>query len=425
MLRHSIGYRMAAIGIPLLILILNLRLYSPGSEAYGPGRLGPDVVPQLRFLGDSLRSGSGEKMQGLFPEGFFFAHTLYGLTWIEAGLRESSRTELHAEAIREAEWALERIDSPAGKAPFTKDMKPPYGVFYSGWSSWLRGGILMIQSSEDRSPAEVERFQADCPVLADAFDQNDMPFLSAYPGQAWPVDSVVAIAALRLHDSLFPPRFEATINRWLRMTRERLDPATGLIPHRVNPVTGEMIEGARGSSQSLIARFLIEVDPEWGRAQYALFRSQFIGSFLGVPGVREYPTGAGGFGDVDSGPLLFGFSASATVVAIGAAQVQGDCETASAIISTGEAVGLPIAWGGRKFYALGLLPVGDAFLAWAKSSRTWIAPWADSGLPPLVAGWWRLPFHGAALLMVVLLWLPVFSKWKPPKSASIHAAGRE
>jgi len=407
----SIGYRLAAGAGTLLLLILNLRLYSPGSEAYGPDRLGSDVVMQLRFIGDSLRADSGGRMQSAFPEGFFFTHVLYGLTWVEVGLRESPGTPLHDQALQEAGWTLERLDSPAGRAPFSAGLNPPYGVFYTGWSSWLRGGVLMIRPAQLRPAAEVERFQADCLTLADAFDRSDTPFLSAYPGQAWPVDSVVAVAALRLHDTLFPPRFESTIERWLEMTRERLDPATGLIPHRVNPASGGLIEGARGSSQSLIARFLIEVDPDWGRSQYELFRERFMAPFLGVPGVREYPAGGFGLGDIDSGPLIFGFSASATVVAIAAAQVQGDRETASAMISAGEAVGLPIESGGRKFYAFGLLPVGDAFLAWAKSSRAWITHRVDGGLPPLVAWWWRLPLHGVVLLTAVFLWLPVWRRF--------------
>ncbi len=405
-------YKLSTIAIILLLFVLNLRLYHPINASYGSDRLGPDIIPQLRFLGELLRTGGGAHMQSVFPEGFFFTHVLYGLTWVEVGLRESHGTPMYDQAVQEAGWALELLDRAEGQAPFSEGLSPPYGVFYAGWTSWLRGGFLMIQSAEERSTAEVERFQMDCAALAGAFNRSDTPFLSAYPGQAWPVDSVVAIAALRLHDMLFSPMFEATIERWLDESQARLDPATGLLPHRIDPRSGEMIEGARGSSQSLIARFLIEVDPEWGRAQYALFRKQFIASFLGVPGVREYPAGAGGFGDVDSGPLLFGFSASATVVAIGAAQVQGDRETASAMISAGEAVGLPIEWGGRKFYVLGLIPVGDAFLAWAKASRPWITPMADTGLPSLVAGTWRLPFHFASLIMAALLWSLLSRKGK-------------
>jgi hypothetical protein len=54
------------------LLILNLRLYQPGSVAYARPKLGEDVVPQLHFIGASLKAGSGDEMQGIFPEGFFF-----------------------------------------------------------------------------------------------------------------------------------------------------------------------------------------------------------------------------------------------------------------------------------------------------------------------------------------------------------------
>ncbi len=181
-------------------------------------------------------------------------------------------------------------------------------MFYVGWSSWLRGGVLMLQQPADRPAAEIERFAADCAALAAAFDRSPTPFLTAYPGQAWPVDSTVAVAALRLHDTLLPARFAPTIERWLREARERLDPATGLLPHRADPSTGQPLEGARGSSQSVIARFLSEIDPAWGREQYALFRQQFVATPLGVAGLREYPHGSAGRGDVDSGPLVLGVS---------------------------------------------------------------------------------------------------------------------
>ncbi len=398
-------YRLFAGLVTLTLLVLNLRLYAPGSASYGPQKLGRDIVPQLRFIGAALRAGAGERMQRLFPEGFFFTHVLYGLAWVEVGRRVAADTRLHAQSLEESAWALARLDSAAGRAPFSPRLDPPYGVFYVGWSNWLRGGRLMLYAPEARPSDEVARFQSDCAALAQAFERSVTPFLSAYPGQAWPVDSVVAVATLRLHDHLFPPQFTATIERWLAAAQERLDPATGLLPHRVDPQDGMPLEGARGSSQSVMLRFLIEIDPAWGRSQYVLFRQHFIRPFLGAPGVREYPDALTGRGDVDSGPLVAGFSASATVVTLGAAQVHGDREVADALIRAAEAVGLPFRWGGTKRYAFGLLPVGDAFLVWAKTSSPWIVPWTAAVLPQVIHPWWRLPLHGAALVPVLGLWL--------------------
>jgi hypothetical protein len=398
-------HRVIAIGMTLGLLLLNLRLYAPSAADYGPDQIGPDVVPQLRFIGAALRDGAGEQMQGLFPEGFFFSHVLYGLAWAELGMRPSATGELRTQALAEARWVLGRLDTPAGQAPFSPSLDPPLGVFYAGWSSWLRGGVLMLQPTPDRPAAEIERFEADCAALAAAFDRSPTPFLTAYPGQAWPVDSTVAVAALRLHDTLLPTRFAPTIERWLQEARERLDPATGLLPHRVDPSTGQPLGGARGSSQSIIARFLSEIDPAWGREQYALFRQQFVATPLGVAGLREYPHGSAGRGDVDSGPLIFGISLSASAVTLGAALAQGDNALADPLLHASEFLGLPIGWG-EKRYLFGVLPVGDVFLAWSKTARPWIAPAAALELPPLVRWWWRLPAHVLSLVPVALLWLP-------------------
>lgn len=409
-------YAGVAVVVTLLLLILNQRLYAPSSTAYGPDVLGPDVIPQLNFIGDALREGKGEDMQQLFPEGYFFSHVLYGLSWVEVGLRQPSGSRLHGQALQEARWALTQLESSQGRAPFDPDLSPPYGVFYLGWRSWLRGGILLMQSDDVRDPLETQYFEADTDALAAAFDASPTPFLSSYEGGAWPVDSMVGVAALSLHDKLLPPKYAATIARWIEAAKTRLDPATGLLPHRVYSEDGSLLEGARGSSQSVISRFLIEVDEDWGREQYALYRQQFIAPFLGVPGVLEYPIGTQGWGDVDSGPLLAGFSASATVVQIGSAQIQGDLEVANALIPASEAVGLPLSVGDSKRYAFGLMPVGDAFLVWAKTTSPWVASSATRNtpaFPPIVSPWWRMPFHFVTLILLGLLWAPlVFGLWR-------------
>jgi hypothetical protein len=401
--------------LTLALVMLHLRLYDPPAEAYGGDQVGPDVVAQLHFLGPALRAGAGGPMQDLFPEGFFFSHVLYGLAWVDVGARLPPGTPLHDEALREARWALAQLDTPAGRAPFAPTLDPPYGVFYVGWTSRLRGGVVGLQPPAQRDAAEVARLTADCAALARAFAAGPTPFLMAYPGQAWPVDSTVAIAALRQHDALLPPRYAATIAAWIAAAQTHLDPATGLLPHQVDPRTGRPLDGARGSSQSVIVRFLTEIDPVWGQAQYQQFRRQFVTTVGGLPGVREYPLGQDGAGDVDSGPLLGGVSLSATVVTLGAALAQGDRALSDPLLHAGEFLGLPISWEGAKRYAFGQVPVGDAFLVWAKTARPPPAAPPAAAYAPVVAGWWRVPLHLLGLAFLALVWLPAWWRRVVPR----------
>ncbi|MFG1902605.1 hypothetical protein [Micromonospora carbonacea] len=420
----GIARRVCALLLTAAALLGVVRLVVPATA--GPDGEPPGVARQLAFLRAALDDGAGEDAQALFPEGWFFAHALYGLARVELGLRKPAGRR--AGELREARWALARLESPAGTAPFDPGLTPAYGIFWQGWTNWLRGGVLALQPADRRDPAEAARFTGASAAIGAAFDASGTPYLAAYPGQAWPVDSTVAVASLRLHDALLPaarppaapspaapsteappgapPRFAGTVARWLDGVRQRLDPRTGLLPHRVDPATGAPAEVARATSQSVIQRFLVDVDPTFARAQYLTFREWFVASPLGLgPAVREYPDGTAGPGDVDSGPLLFGVSLSATVVTLGAAQSQGDAALADALASYGDLVGLPVDTPATRRYAFGVLPVGDAFLAWSKTARPWVADQPDPP-PATVRWWWRLPLLAALLLVGALGWLP-------------------
>jgi hypothetical protein len=347
----------------------------------------PGVVKQLAFLRAKIEAGADHAAQKQFPEGYFFLNALYGLTWVQVGLADPDRS---LDAAREARWALDRLKSPDGTAVFDASLRPKYGVFHAGWTNWLRGGLIALKHS---NAAELDEFTSASVDIATAFRTAQTPFLPAYPGQAWPVDSTVAIASLRLYDELMAPRFGQTTARWVAAVKTRLDPATGLMPHQVTPA----MTGARATSQSIIQRFLVEIDPTFARAQYEIFRDRFL---AGV-GVREYPKGVGGHGDVDSGPLILGISLSATVVTMGAARVEHD-PLADRLAREGELLGLPLTGLKTKRYALGLLPIGDAFLAWSAAARPMVAgdqPEFASG-----SGWWRVPW-------LLLLWSPALILW--------------
>src|SRR4051812_37725987 len=223
--------RIAAVLVTLIALVAAGRLVTPPDTG---------VRHQLTFLRQQLDAGAAEDAQDLFPEGYFFLYALYGLAHVDLG------------DAREARWALTQLQTPAARAPFDAGLTPAYGVFYQGWTNWLRGGILSLEPD----PGLRQDFEAASAALAGAFDAAPTPYLAAYPDQSWPVDSTVAVASLRLHDKLLTPRYAATIDRWLTGVRQRLDPATGLLPHTVDPVSGAPTSMARGTSQSIIQRFL-------------------------------------------------------------------------------------------------------------------------------------------------------------------------
>ncbi|MEU7904488.1 hypothetical protein [Actinoplanes sp. NPDC049118] len=386
--------RIAAVAVTLLALVAGWRLVAPADRG--------GVAGQLAFLRAELDAGAAEQAQGQFPEGYLFLYALYGLAQVERGRGAADP----AEQVREARWALSRLEAPAGRAPFSADLTPAYGVFYQGWTNWLRGGVLSLRPD----PALRRDFEAASAALAAAFDASPSPYLAAYPGQAWPVDSTVAIASLRLHDTLLPPRYAGTVHRWLTGVRQRLDPATGLLPHTVDPATGAPTSTARGTSQSIIQRFLVDIDPAFARSQYLGFRSLFVVRPLRLgPAVREYPAGMDGPADVDSGPLPLGVSLSATAVTLGAAAVAGDRRLARALANYGELLGVPVSTPWSKRYAAGLLPIGDAFVAWSKTARPWVAA-APAPPPPDLTRWWRLPFLAALALAALLAWLPLIRR---------------
>jgi hypothetical protein len=382
--------------ITLLALIGAVRLVTPADDD-------PGVRRQLAFLREELEHGADTDAQALFPEGYYFLNVLYGLTWVELGRRGVEP----GKAADEATWALSRLESPAGRAPFDAAAVPAYGVFWAGWTNWLRGGLLTIRDD----PAQRARLVTGSRALAAAFDASPTPFLQAYPGQAWPCDSTVAIASLRLAGQVTgSAEFAPSVDRWVSRARGLLDPATGLLPHYADPVTGVALTGARGTSQAIIQRFLADVDPVFAREQYPLFRERFLARPLGLgPAIREYPHGTDGAADVDSGPLILGISLSTTVVTIGAARVNGDEALAGALANFGELAGLPLSTFTTKRYAFGLLPVGDAFLAWSKAATPWTTP-RPAGPPAVISPWWRLPLLALLLLTGLSPWLPALRR---------------
>lgn len=348
----------------------------------------PAVTAQLAFVRSALDDGAGERMQRLFPEGYFFSHVLYGLAWTDVARRDPAWA---GDARREAARAVAALESAPGTAPFSADLRPRYGIFHAGWSLLLRARSARLAPGGGAS-GELRRIRADAGEVAaavsEALDHGGSPFLAAYPGQAWPVDTVVAMAALRAADEVTGSDHRALVDRWRSRASELSDPGLGLLPHRVDAESGVALDGPRGTSQSIIQRFWPVIDHRGAGASYRRFRAAFVTTEWGLVGVREHPHGTDGAGDVDSGPLLRGMSASASAVTIGAAVTAGDDRLARTLAREAELFGMAVSWRGHRRYLAGALPVGDAFMAWVLATPREPLAGPPSPGPAARYGWW-------------------------------------
>jgi hypothetical protein len=79
-------YLVLAIGMSVLVVRANLCLWMISASSYVPGQVSEDVLWQLHNIKQRLSVGEGERMQTLFPEGWFFSHIIYGNSWVNVAL---------------------------------------------------------------------------------------------------------------------------------------------------------------------------------------------------------------------------------------------------------------------------------------------------------------------------------------------------
>jgi len=409
-------FRFILASFALILVYVNLKLYdSPACAPYAGGPQHTDVLCQLHFLQKAIHVDKADlAMQAQYPEGYVFMHALYGLAWCETAKGLVADNRIHQQALQEITLSLQALDSPQGKSVFNPDLPLEYGAFYQGWTAYLRGSMLQLIPPAMRDTQLVAQFQASCAAIAQAITQTDGPYLESYQGAVWPADNIVCLAALSLHDQILEPRFYTVKEEWMNRIKRTMLPDYELIPHDYDLEARTSREGARGSSQSLMLVFLPEIDSVFAARQYQNFRKHFLATCMGLPGIREYPHGIQGNGDIDSGPVFLGFGGVATIVGIKTAQRFTDWDLAVALRNSVETLLLPQQSETEKTYLFGKLPILDAFLAWSNTGSCEACR--------LETGSWRRPFQRISLLLFALIasgyWLTIKYHTKKRGSAT-------
>lgn len=382
------------------ILLFNIRLYYQPS--YNSLHHNQNLLHQLEHLKEELHNGAADDMQRLYPEGYVFLTSLYGLTWIEVAEWLSADEALFYEANIEINWVLAELASPQAKRPFHEFIAPSYGIFYRGWSNYVLGRKIKALRVQACDSAEVQRFRDNCAEIVAALRASKSPFLESYADMSWPADMTVGMASVAIHEELFPNTYQADIQSWLTQIAALTD-TLGLIPHASDPVTGAALEPARGSSQSLILSFLYEIDSAYAKPHFERYKEVFLNRRLGLPGIREYPRGYQGEQDIDSGPVIWGIGGAASIVGQRTMTLYGERQTAIGLRNSIESFGVGKTSAGKKAYLFGALAMADAFIAWSNSTEAHSSE--RLGGPAQV--WWFI--H---LLSLVLMALGGWAVWR-------------
>jgi hypothetical protein len=86
-----------------------------------------------------------------------------------------------------------------------------------------------------------------------------------------------------------------------------------------------------------------------------------------MAGIREFPHGKSGSGDIDSGPVIWGIGGAASIVGQRTMALYGEEAIAAELRNSIEAFGFGKSIGSKKNYLLGVLPMADAFIAWSNA----------------------------------------------------------
>lgn len=268
-------------------------------------------------------------------------------------------------AFGRAAWGEDALRAPA----------TPNGHAYLGYANLALSMLTLLDPTHPLAGTNDRLTEAFARRLAAA----PHGMLETYPGEAYPADMAAVVGSIGLHDRA---RRETHREGLLRdataaLTARYLHRPSGMFHQRVDAHAGAPLGPPRASGTAIAAYFLSFADQDLARRVFAGIASHQRARFLGFGGVREYPDGEAGLGDIDSGPVLFGVSVSATGFSLAGARLTGERAMFVDLFRTAELFGLTGRGpaGGRRFLSGG--PLGNALLLAMMTAGPAAAP-----LPP-------------------------------------------
>lgn len=211
----------------------------------------------------------------------------------------------------------------------------PYKL--EGYTSVLYLGHLNMMLGCYRKIAKNDRFlnlhETISLHLEKRFTSSPYFQLPSYPEAIWISDNAQAMASLKLFDEVSPGKIKPVWKKWIKQIEEKYtDPHVNLPYSTINFDSGKPEEEPRGSMLGWIIFFEYYFDSKLAKTHYENYKEYFSADSLGFRMFRErYNDFSTNIGDIDSGPIINGFSIPASQFAFIDAILVGDQETVNYI----------------------------------------------------------------------------------------------
>jgi hypothetical protein len=356
-----------------------------GREAAGyyEGQIGP-----VSRLADGVGAWMDRDLQladYTTGEALFDGEWMFG-TYMMAGMGFGQSAVMHP-VLREAhltrmEQCIDRLLQEDARA-FTRQMwgsdplesleaPDAHHAAYLGYLNVLLG-LHRFLDPESRFAPLNDRITA---ALVERVNQAPALLLMSYPHEWYPVDNCAVLGSIGLHARSTGADHGARLTDWLDRFRELyVDEESGLLIQAAFG-NGVATDAPRGSGTTLGLYLLSFADEALSRALYDGVCRSLAGSILNFGGVREYPPGHAGVGDIDSGPIILGYSFSATGFSMAGSRMFSDRARFKQVYATAHLAGVPVDGPEGRSYVTGG-PLGSAILfsmLTAMPPETWETP---------------------------------------------------
>lgn len=311
--------------------------------------LNRSIENQINYLAKIMDRGYDDKLQRRFPEGKLFSNSILALSTIEYSDRYNKTTEKYANIV---DNCIKRIQSERTLGIFSPTIEPQYGMFFNGWSNYVystyrKSKLFKLSELQEKVKEQSTLIES----RIESVQKDSIRILDTYIESNWPADNLIGIISLD-NDQLR--------NDWIKHILDNTKHQSGLIHH-----SGSDRSQVRGSSSAMIT-FCLSKSNYLDIDNYnKKFQNTFSDNYLGIQLIKENENGSNEM-DVDSGPVVFGYGASATIMNI-KTQASLDNPRSKFTWAAMNLVSVPINIFRKKYFLMKKEPMLDLFMLWGST----------------------------------------------------------